>query len=123
MQGRRRRHGPRKLECAETIFRYLENRYKAGFKTTDVELERAKMARDLAAAELYKDPLEAARSKVAHTERILKFVEMQHKVGAATVEDLAKAKLDYQEAEAGLRALTKDPKGQPPSKAPPGKAN
>ncbi len=111
-----------KLHYAEGRLEFIEPRVKAGFKATQIDLEKARLARDQAAADLKKleasnaakpkpskptaaeSGIEAAIHRLASAERVLKSVDAKHKIGAATIEELAKAQLDRDLAAAELRA-------------------
>jgi transposase-like protein len=104
-----------RLKYAEAIFDSVDRRYKTGYKVTRLDWDKAKMARDIAAAELKKDPLEAARVRVEGTEKILKTVVALVQIGKATTEELVMAQRNFDEAKLQLAALLKDKKDEKPA--------
>jgi serine/threonine protein kinase len=81
-----------KLEIAERELNEVAKKQQVGVATTS-EFEKAKMARDIAAAELKGDAVEVARLKLQITEVDLRDMQKRVEVGTAAQLDYDKAKL------------------------------
>ena len=81
-----------KLEIAERELNEVARKQQVGVATTS-ELEKAKMARDIAAAELKGDAVEVARLKLQVTEVDFRDIQKRVEVGMAAQLDYDKAKL------------------------------
>lgn len=90
-----------KLEYLENELKIVERKREVGV-ATPLDYERAKAARDIAAAQLKGDNLEAARVKLALAEIELKTVINMQSVGRATSDEVLRARLERDLAAAQL---------------------
>ncbi|MGO8927738.1 MAG: protein kinase domain-containing protein [Limisphaerales bacterium] len=81
-----------KLEFAERELDEVARKVQVGM-ATPAELEKAKLARDIAAAELRRDAVEVARLRLQITEVDLRVIQKMLEVGRATPLDYDKAQL------------------------------
>ena len=81
-----------KLEIAERELNEVAKKQQVGVATT-LEFEKAKMARDIAAAEIKGDAVEVARLKLQITEVDFRDIQKRVEVGMAAQLDCDKAKL------------------------------
>ena len=93
-----------KLESAERQLQFIEAQFKAG-RIHREKFEKAKFARDLAAAEIEGDAIEIARVKLRFAEWMFKFVESKYERGNATYEEFEKTKLARDLAKVELKTL------------------
>ncbi|MGA7702820.1 MAG: efflux RND transporter permease subunit [Thermoguttaceae bacterium] len=95
----------RKVEAAEGVLKIIEAKYKVGAATSK-EFFKAELDRDLAAAELHANAVEAARARLHNAEQRLEFYGVRVKVGyGASQLELEQAKLARDSALAELQKL------------------
>ena len=107
-----------KLESAERVYKVVEARHKTG-GATEVELLKAALARDAAAAELRGDAVSMARVKLRYADEILKKIKALYEHGAVggEFETYEEARLNRDLAAAELKKL----EASNPAKTEPGK--
>ncbi|HBO42586.1 MAG TPA: hypothetical protein DD670_01350, partial [Planctomycetaceae bacterium] len=101
-----------KLQAAEQLLKITEARHDMATATFD-EVLKARLARDLAAAEVKGDTAGVPRIKLQVAEQLLKIVEQRYDSGAATLDEVVKARLARDLAAAEVKDHAAEPARKP----------